>query len=44
MLAELQADNPDGKLFVNAYCRVAFEIPADQNAVHDAGSDNRQSA
>jgi len=33
LLVELQADNPDGALFANAYCSVAFEIPADANAV-----------
>ncbi len=33
LLVELQAANPDGALFANAYCSVAFEIPADANAV-----------
>jgi RND family efflux transporter MFP subunit len=33
MLVELQADNPDGKLFGGAYCRVDFEIPNDPNMV-----------
>ena len=31
MLVELQADNPDGKLFAGAYCRVDFLIPNDPN-------------
>src|SRR3977135_2212964 len=29
MLVELQADNPDGRLFGGAYCRVDFQIPGD---------------
>jgi RND family efflux transporter MFP subunit len=29
MLVELQADNPDGKFFAGAYCRVDFLIPND---------------
>jgi RND family efflux transporter MFP subunit len=33
MLVELQADNPDGKLFGGTYCRVDFQIPSDQNMV-----------
>jgi RND family efflux transporter MFP subunit len=33
MLVELQADNPDGKLFAGAYCRVDFLIPSDPNMV-----------
>ena len=33
MLVELQADNPDGKLFGGAYCRVDFQIPGDPNMV-----------
>jgi RND family efflux transporter MFP subunit len=33
MLVELQADNPDGKLFSDAYCRVNFQIPSDPNIV-----------
>jgi RND family efflux transporter MFP subunit len=33
MLAELQADNPDGKLLANAYCKVELHIPSDANAV-----------
>jgi RND family efflux transporter MFP subunit len=31
MLVELQADNPDGKLFGGTYCRVDFQIPGDPN-------------
>jgi RND family efflux transporter MFP subunit len=33
MLVELQADNPDGKLFGGTYCRVDFQIPGDANMV-----------
>ena len=33
MEVELQADNSDGKLFANAYCNVAFILPADPKAV-----------
>jgi hypothetical protein len=33
MQVELQADNPDGKLFGGAYCRVDFQIPGDPNTV-----------
>jgi RND family efflux transporter MFP subunit len=33
MLVELQAENPDGKLFGGAYCRVDFQIPGDPNMV-----------
>jgi RND family efflux transporter MFP subunit len=33
MLAELQADNSDGKLFGGTYCRVDFQIPGDPNMV-----------
>jgi RND family efflux transporter MFP subunit len=33
MLVELQADNPDGKLFGGAYCRVDFQIPGEPNMV-----------
>lgn len=33
MLVELQADNPDDKLFGGAYCRVDFQIPGDPNMV-----------
>jgi RND family efflux transporter MFP subunit len=33
MLVELQADNPDGKLFGGTYCRVDFLIPSDANMV-----------
>jgi len=33
MLVELQADNPDDKLFGGAYCRVDFQIPSDPNMV-----------
>jgi multidrug efflux pump subunit AcrA (membrane-fusion protein) len=33
MLVELQADNPDGKLFGGTYCRVDFQIPGDPNMV-----------
>jgi RND family efflux transporter MFP subunit len=33
MLVELQADNPDGKLFGGTYCRVDFLIPSDPNMV-----------
>jgi multidrug efflux pump subunit AcrA (membrane-fusion protein) len=32
-LVELQADNPDGKLFGGTYCRVDFQIPGDPNMV-----------
>jgi RND family efflux transporter MFP subunit len=28
MLVELQADNPDGKFFAGAYCKVHFELPS----------------
>ena len=31
MLVELQADNPEGKLFGGIYCRVDFQIPGDPN-------------
>jgi RND family efflux transporter MFP subunit len=33
MLVELQADNSDGKLLGNTYCRVNFQIPSDPNMV-----------
>src|ERR1700724_2026270 len=33
MLVELQADNLDGKLVGDAYCRVNFQIPGDPNVV-----------
>jgi len=33
MLVELQADNPDGKLFGGTYSRVDFQIPGDPNMV-----------
>jgi RND family efflux transporter MFP subunit len=33
MLLELHADNPDGKLLSNSYCRVELHIPSDQNQV-----------
>jgi RND family efflux transporter MFP subunit len=33
MLLELQADNPDGKLLANTYCKVALRIPGDANMV-----------
>jgi multidrug efflux pump subunit AcrA (membrane-fusion protein) len=33
MLVELQADNPDGKLFGGTYCRVDFQIPGDPTMV-----------
>jgi len=33
MLVELQADNPDGKLFGGTYCRVDFLIPGAPNMV-----------
>jgi RND family efflux transporter MFP subunit len=33
MLVELQADNPDGKLFAGAYCRVDFLIQNDPNVM-----------
>jgi RND family efflux transporter MFP subunit len=33
MLVELQADNPDGKLLGDTYCRVNFQIPSDPNMV-----------
>jgi RND family efflux transporter MFP subunit len=33
MLVELQADNPDSKLFGGSYCRVDFLIPSDPNMV-----------
>ena len=33
MLVELQADNPDGRLFGGTYCRVDFQIPGDPNMV-----------
>jgi membrane fusion protein, multidrug efflux system len=32
-LVELQADNPDGKLWPGAFAEVQFHIPADSNAV-----------
>jgi RND family efflux transporter MFP subunit len=33
MLVELQADNPDGKLFGGTYARVDFQLPGDPNMV-----------
>ena len=33
MLVELQADNPDGRLFGGTYCRVDFQIPGDPKMV-----------
>ena len=33
MLVELQADNPNGKLFGGTYCRVDLQIPGDPNMV-----------
>jgi RND family efflux transporter MFP subunit len=33
MLVQLQADNPDGKLLGDTYCRVNFQIPSDPNIV-----------
>lgn len=33
MLVELQADNPDGKLWPGAYCSVEFQVPANANMV-----------
>jgi RND family efflux transporter MFP subunit len=33
MLVQLQADNSDGKLLGDTYCRVNFEIPSDPNVV-----------
>jgi RND family efflux transporter MFP subunit len=33
MLVQLQADNPEGKLFGGTYCRVDFQIPGDPNMV-----------
>jgi RND family efflux transporter MFP subunit len=33
MLVELQADNSDGKLLSDTYCRVNFQIPSDPNMV-----------
>ncbi len=33
MLVELQADNSDGKLLANTYCKVEFQIPGDANMV-----------
>jgi RND family efflux transporter MFP subunit len=33
MQVELQADNPDGRLFGGAYCRVDFQIPGDPNTI-----------
>jgi RND family efflux transporter MFP subunit len=33
MLAELQADNPDGKFTQNSYIQVHFHLPADPNMV-----------
>ena len=33
MLVELQADNSDGKLLGETYCRVNFQIPSDPNMV-----------
>ena len=33
MLVELQADNADGKLLGDTYCRVNFQIPNDPNLV-----------
>ena len=38
MLVELQADNPDGKLFAGTYCRVDFQIPSDPNKVRLPGT------
>jgi RND family efflux transporter MFP subunit len=33
MVVELQADNSDGKLLANTYCKVEFHIPGDPNMV-----------
>jgi len=33
MLVELQADNPDGKLFAGAYCKVYLDLPGNSNTV-----------
>jgi RND family efflux transporter MFP subunit len=33
LVVELQADNPDGKLLANTYCKVEFRIPGDANMV-----------
>jgi RND family efflux transporter MFP subunit len=33
MLVQLQADNSDGKLLSDTYCRVTFQIPSDPNMV-----------
>ena len=33
MLAELQADNADGKLFAGAYCQVHFQLPDNPNVM-----------
>jgi RND family efflux transporter MFP subunit len=33
MQVELQADNPAGRLFGGAYCRVDFQIPGDPNTI-----------
>jgi RND family efflux transporter MFP subunit len=33
LLVQLQADNPDGKLLGDTYCRVSFQIPSDPNMV-----------
>ena len=33
MLVELQADNSDGKLLANTYCKVEFNVPGDANTV-----------
>ena len=33
MLVELQADNPDGKLFGGAYTQVHFQLPSDPNTM-----------
>ena len=33
LLVELQAENPDGKLYGGAYCRVDFQVPGDPNMV-----------
>jgi RND family efflux transporter MFP subunit len=33
MQVELQADNPDGKLYGGTYCRVDFQVPGDSNMV-----------
>jgi multidrug efflux pump subunit AcrA (membrane-fusion protein) len=33
MLVQLQADNSDGKLLGDTYCRVNFQIPSDPNMV-----------